>query len=94
MASNGLETRTLIRSVIDALRGTPGPLPAAENEKEDSSDSDLETSQGEQLNQLDGLVENATDNPEMRYGSQMESGRHAGEGFARNESSTDPRIQF
>ena len=94
MASNGAETRTLIRSVIDALRRTPGPLLVAENEKEDSSDSDLETSQGEQLNQLDGLVEDATDNPEMRYGPRVESGRQAGEVFARNESSTDPRIQF
>ena len=50
MESNGAETRTLIRSVIDALRGTLRPLLVAENEKEDSSDSDLETNQGEQLN--------------------------------------------
>ena len=94
MASNGAESRTLIRSVIDALRGTPGPLLIEEDEKEDSSDSDLETGQGEQLNQLDELADDATDIPEMRYGSQMGSGRHDGEVFAQNGSSTDPRIQF
>jgi hypothetical protein len=136
MASNGSETRTLIRSVIDALSGTSSTLPIAENEKEDSSESDPEANEDDYLNQLKELGEGTTDSQEVRYSPRVELGRptnlgeqefpsreafeltdsqeiryasrvelgrsanlknretQAKEDFARNGSSTDPRIPF
>jgi hypothetical protein len=69
MASNVTETRTLIRSAIDALRGTPSTAPIKENGKEDSSEPDPEAGQEGDFNQLNELGGYPKDSREIRYAS-------------------------
>ncbi len=79
MASTVPESKTLIRSVIDALRGTtPSTLPRDEDGSRNLPDLSPETSQNEEDRgqQLDEVGEGeATDNEELRHHGRAELGR-------------------
>ena len=96
MASNVPESKTLIRSVIDALRGTPSMFPRDEDTSRNLSDLSPETSQNEEDldKQLDEIGNEATDNEELRHDGRAELGRQEREIFPRVGSATDPRFRF
>jgi hypothetical protein len=96
MASNIPESKTLIRSVIDALRGTPSMLPTDEDARRDLSDSDPETFQNEEDlgHQLGETGEEATDNEGLRHVGRAKLGRQEREIFPRIGFATDPRFRF
>jgi hypothetical protein len=76
MASSGNDPRTLMRSVIDALRGTPRADSDAAGER--NSETDLELDREDPPDQV-SATEELTEHQEVRYASKAESGRPASE---------------
>ncbi len=102
MASSGSDPRNLIRSVIDALRGTPRA--DSEVAEERNSETDLDLDQGNPSDQFSAMEE-VTEHQEVRHVSRTDSGRAGNEiqvpfslglyGHTGNPSFvTDPRVPF
>ena len=73
MASSGSDPRNLIRSVIDALRGTPRADSEVAGER--ISETDLDLDQGDQFS----AMEEVTEHQGVRQASRTDSGRAANE---------------
>ena len=96
MASNVPESKTLIRSVIDALRGTPSMLPRDEDTSRNLPDLSPETSQNEEDldKQLDEIGNEATDNEELRHDGRAELGRQEEKFFPESNLQRIPDFVF
>ena len=99
MASSGNDSRTFIRSVVDAFRGTPRAGSGTAGERNFETDPEFDP---EGPPDQFSSTEELTEHQEVRYASGAESGRVASEvrepfslgSYDQNGISTDPRVPF